>query len=311
MDEVRRPAVVLSGTCPVAARRGHHRQPFKPVMDLGIPREEVLRGRFGIVQSPRVDQIDHHVGGVVEAVVIGRQGYGCGLRARGDRAGRGGGFITGQTAALVFLAAAARTGVVAAGLRHHGLEASLYTTLLTDVTWFDVLTAIDRELAAAAQADGCQQCPGRLHHADYPRKPRGGPVDLPAAYDRRTSFCCARCRTRRTPPSVRFLGRRVYLGAVVVLACVLRYGPTPTRVARLREVLGVSGDTLRRWHRWWRTAFVRTAFWRAARARFVPPLDEATLPATLLARFPGEADTAMVALLRFLTPLSTLGAARG
>jgi len=67
-----------------------------------------------------------------------------------------------------------------------------------------------------------------------------------------------------TPPSVRFLGRRVYLGAIVVLACVLRQWPTPWRVARLGEVLGVSRDTLARWHRWWRDVFVRTAFWKAA-----------------------------------------------
>ncbi len=80
----------------------------------------------------------------------------------------------------------------------------------------------------------------------------------------RTSFCCARCRKRVTPPSVRFLGRRVYLGAIVVLACVLRQWPTPWRVARLGEVLGVSRDTLARWHRWWRDVFVRTAFWKAA-----------------------------------------------
>lgn len=50
------------------------------------------------------------------------------------------------------------------------------------------------------------------------------------------SLCCARCRKRRTPPSVRFLGRRVYLAAVVVLACVLRQGPTRWRVARLRDL---------------------------------------------------------------------------
>jgi hypothetical protein len=45
------------------------------------------------------------------------------------------------------------------------------------------------------------------------------------------------CRTRLTPVSVRFLGRRVYLGAIVLLACVLRQGPTPWRVARLHALL--------------------------------------------------------------------------
>ena len=184
----------------------------------------------------------------------------------------------------------------------------MYTGLLTDAKLFDALIAIDRDLAATAQAGGCRRCPGRLHHGDYPRKPRGGPATLPAAYERRTSFCCARCRKRVTPASVRFLGRRVYLGAVVLLACVLRQGPTPWRVARLRELLGVSADTLAHWHRWWRDAFVRTAFWKAARGRFAPPVDDADLPRAVLARFGGEPLTQIIALLRFLSPLTTTSA---
>ena len=181
----------------------------------------------------------------------------------------------------------------------------MYTTLLTDATFFEALTAIDQDLAATAHADGCRRCRGRLHHGDYRRKPRGGPAVLPESYEKRTSFCCARCRKRRTPPSVRFLGRRVYLAAVVVLAGVLRQGPTPWRVARLRDLLGVSADTLARWHRWWREVFVRTAFWRAARSRFARPVDDADLPRELLARFPGDASVPLVAMLRFLSPLTT------
>jgi hypothetical protein len=184
----------------------------------------------------------------------------------------------------------------------------LYTNVLTDAKLFDALTEIDRELAATAQAGGCRRCPGCLHRGDYPRKPRGGPADLPAAYDMRTSFCCARCRKRVTPASVRFLGRKVYLSAVVVLACVLRQGPTPWRVARLRDLLGVSADTLVRWHRWWRNDFVRTAFWKAARGRFAPPVDNADLPREMLARFGGAPLTQIIALLHFLSPLTTTSA---
>jgi len=39
---------------------------------------------------------------------------------------------------------------------------------------------------------------------------------------------------------VRYLGRRVYLGAVVVLVTAMIGGLTATRVARLRQWLGVS-----------------------------------------------------------------------
>jgi hypothetical protein len=104
---------------------------------------------------------------------------------------------------------------------------------------------------------------------------------------------------------VRFLGRRVYLGVVVVLASLLRHGPTRMRVARLRDLLGVSADTLRRWHRWWRQAFVRTAFWNAARGRFARPVDETDLPRDLLVRFGEEPRRQVIATLRFLSPLTT------
>jgi len=184
----------------------------------------------------------------------------------------------------------------------------LYTTLLSDATLFAALRAIDQELATRAQAGRCLICGGRLDHADYPRKPRGGPATLGAAYDRRTSFCCDACRTRLTPASVRFLGRKVYLGAVVLLACVLRQGPTPTRVARLREVLGVSAETLARWHHWWRDAFVRMPFWKAARSGFARPVDEGDLPRSLLARFGGDDAAQVLAVLHWLRPLTTTSA---
>ena len=183
----------------------------------------------------------------------------------------------------------------------------MYTSLLTDATLFEAFLAIDRELATTAQARGCLHCEGRLHHSDYPRKPRGGPAELPGA-DRRTSFCCARCRTRLTPPSARFLGRRVNLGAIVVLACVLRYGPSPMRVARLRELLGVSADTLRRWHHWWCRRFTQTPVWKAMRGRLARPLCEAALPREWLEQFTGAPAAQLTALLRFLTPLTTTSA---
>jgi hypothetical protein len=66
--------------------------------------------------------------------------------------------------------------------------------------------------------------------------------------------------------------------------------------------------TLARWHRWWRHAFVRTAFWRAARGRFVRPVGDADLPGQWLARFPGDGLASFVARLRFLSPLTTISA---
>ncbi len=184
----------------------------------------------------------------------------------------------------------------------------MYTNPLADSKLFEALLAIDLDLASSARAGGCLICGGRLDRADYPRKPRGGPACLGAEWDRRLSFCCDACRKRLTPPSVRFLGRKVYLGVVVLLAGVLRQGPTPWRVSRLRETLGVSARTLRRWHRWWRDAFVRTPFWKAACAYFARPVDEGNLPGSLLAAFTGDPRSQVLATLRFLRPLTTTSA---
>jgi hypothetical protein len=182
-------------------------------------------------------------------------------------------------------------------------EVSLNSQLLVDERFYHVIDRIDSELAATARRAGCGICDGVLHSARFPRKPRG----LPAARsgeDRRASFCCATCRKRTTPPSVRFLGRRVYQSAVVVLASALEQGPTRWGARRLRELFGVSPQTLARWRVWWRETFVESRFWKAARAGLVPPIAEPP-PLSLLDRFEGAVHEQLVALLRFLAPLST------
>jgi hypothetical protein len=179
----------------------------------------------------------------------------------------------------------------------------LITEMLVDDRFYHVLAAIDSDLAETARRAGCA-CSGPLHSARYPRKPRGLPNDR-TADDRRASFCCAVCRKRTTPPSVRFLGRRVYLGAVVVLATALQQGASPWRVRRLRELFGMSVQTLARWRAWWAEAFAESAFWKAARAAFSPPVAEGAVPSSLLERFAGTAHEQLAALLRFLSPLST------
>ena len=84
-------------------------------------------------------------------------------------------------------------------------------------------TRFDEDLAQETVSHGCS-CGGRLHRASYPRKRRDGPDDLGEGYGRRESFCCAEegRRLRATPPSLRFLGRKVYFGAVVLLATAMR-----------------------------------------------------------------------------------------
>lgn len=169
-----------------------------------------------------------------------------------------------------------------------------------------VLRKLDEQLAAEARKRGCA-CGGKLHQANYPRKLRGV---APQQGDRwqRLSFCCAKegCRRRTTPPSVLFLGRKVYPGAVVVLVSVLRQKPTAMRLSRLKELVDVSSRTVRRWRRWWLRNFVQSRFWKAARGRFRVPLDELQLPLVLLEAFEAKPPPLqLVQMLRFLSPLTS------
>ena len=121
--------------------------------------------------------------------------------------------------------------------------------------FFEELTTIDTRIVEHAAREPCRDCGGPLYRGDYPRKPRGGLLAIAAeALDRRFSLCCGRdgCRRRLTPPSVRFLGRRVYVGAIVVLA---------SAVALAAATVSAGGPptdtcTRRRWPRrtaaaWW------------------------------------------------------------
>ena len=179
--------------------------------------------------------------------------------------------------------------------------------ILEDSRLYVLLLRCDDDLAAVARGTGCS-CGGTLHSARYGRKPRGWVAAQPEGYDRRHSFCCAEdgCRKRTTPPSVRFLGPKVYLGAVVALVTALRHGANARGAAELRRAIGASRRTLARWRTWWREIFTATPFWRAARAMWVPAVSPETLPASLLERFvEGEAWMRLFRLLDFITPVTT------
>jgi hypothetical protein len=188
--------------------------------------------------------------------------------------------------------------------------------LLADARFFLVLLTIDRDIARAVRAAGCTcEGAGTLHAAHYPRRPRGGPAALPEGYEKRFSFCCALedCRSRTTPPSVRFMGRRWYLGPVVMLVSALQQGVTPERLAVVRDWLSSRGErlsrkTLERWREWWLEIFRESPTWKAGRDRFVPPVVEERLPQSLLERFrrdDGDDEQRLIAALRFVSPMTT------
>jgi hypothetical protein len=186
----------------------------------------------------------------------------------------------------------------------------MYHDLLRDASFWSFLFTVDEDLARSTSKEGCP-CGGRLHRANYPRQPRGGPDDLPKEYCYRLSFCCDRdgCRKRVTPPSARFLGRKVYLGAVVILVAAMRQGPTPRRVCELSRLFDADRRTIGRWQVFWREHFPQTAFWKVERARFVPAVETVALPRLLLDAFlrTGDPFKDWEKLLCFLSPITIVG----
>jgi hypothetical protein len=181
----------------------------------------------------------------------------------------------------------------------------VYHSLLQDVKFLAFLADVDADLADAARVEGCAWCGGVLDSAAFPRKPRAV-GDLPKGYTRRLSFCCRSegCRRRRTPPSVRFLGRKVYVAAVVVLVTAMQHGATARRISELRALLGISRRTLSRWRRWWQEIFAATASWRVERSRVgAPAIAAEALPLSLIERFDGDERTRAVGALRFIAPV--------
>jgi hypothetical protein len=183
----------------------------------------------------------------------------------------------------------------------------MYHDLPSSASFWSFLLAVDEDLAAETRKQGCR-CGGRLHSANYLRKPRGIRDRLPEQECFRLSFCCDRdgCRKRATPPSVRFLGRKVYLAVIVILVSAMRQGPAPRRVSELSQRFGADESTIARWQRFWREHFPQTHFWKVARASFLSFGKIVELPYSLFDAFlrrppPCEGWTL---LLRFLAPIT-------
>ena len=179
---------------------------------------------------------------------------------------------------------------------------------INDSSFYDYLFQVDLDMASEVQSKPCQYCGGYLHSARYPRKPRGPRHCLSGDYETRLSFCCAKegCRRRTTPPSVRFLGRKVYSGVIIILITSLNHGLSHKRRQRLFDQLEINPQTFYRWLKWWREVFPVSRCWQSERSLFMPPVDSVQLPGSLLGRFTGrDLQQRLCQFLQLLLPLST------
>lgn len=181
--------------------------------------------------------------------------------------------------------------------------------VLRDLAFLQRLFALDAEWALEVRGAGCPFCGGSLDDGSYLRKARGWLCDAPEWLFVRFSWCCRveGCRKRVMPASVRFLGRKVYLSASIVLSEVFVHGITPRRVCALKKIFGVDRRTVSEWRRWWLESFRSSPFWRSRRGLLPPDLDEGDLPYSLWSSFVGSEREKLLCVLRFLRPLTVSG----
>jgi hypothetical protein len=105
---------------------------------------------------------------------------------------------------------------------------------------------------------------------------------------------------------VRFLGRKVYLGAIVILISAMRQGPSPRRVHELSARFGADESTITRWQAFWREHFPQTPFWKTTRTLLVPAVEIVSLPYSLVNAFllRHRRCRGWTLLLRFLSPIT-------
>ena len=326
-------AVVIRSLLFVATCLVDHPQSIVAIVDFGKTNQEIPCSLFRFVEFAVMDHVDDRIGCAGEFIqVILAKGVaaeiavsvvvvmvGSGHELLGGGLGEDsalGTLILLEAAALVLLSAAAVARIVASDLdlghlgsdftkRSEAVDQTI-EEILRDTRFYELLLGFDRQMADAAHAARCQKCGAALHWGSYQRKPRGAAGGLGPEHRRRFSLCCAQegCRKRETPGSLRFLGRKVYFGAMVVLISAMQSGLSAVRMKRLKALVGVSRRTVMRWREWWHGAFAESPFWRAHRA-LAPAGSTADLPASLLRSFDGAIERQLILLLRFLAPITT------
>ena len=179
--------------------------------------------------------------------------------------------------------------------------------LLHNTNFHALLFKIDQELSKEVQKAGCPECKGQLDKAPYPRVPHGLSRHLRIYYEQRLSFCCAKCRRRVTPQSVRFFGRRWFVAPIFIFISAITLGINERRLEQLKRHCDIhmSESTWKRWRRWWREIFCLTPFWRQAKGLLAEAyVIEQRVPRSLFSAFEPSNEPRIIVLLRFLSPLT-------
>ena len=181
----------------------------------------------------------------------------------------------------------------------------MYHPLLTDARFHNSLLDLDRLIVEQFHQSQCPLCFGNLNQSNFPRKPRGVPEGTDPDYPIRFSLCCSTdgCRKRFTPPSMRFLSRKVYSSVVIIIIFLLKPETDESRIETINTLLGtrLSVETLRRWRHFWTKDVPQTHTWKRLS---LPQRLFQDLPVSLLSLFQEAERQSLIMGLKLILPLT-------
>lgn len=177
--------------------------------------------------------------------------------------------------------------------------------MLLDARFYNSLLDLDRLIAEQVRQAHCVFCQGNLHQSHFLRKPKGVPEGVDDDFAIRFSYCCGQdgCRKRLTPPSMRFLSRKVYSSVIIFLIFLLKEDTDESKVDKLNLLLNtsLSVETLRRWRNYWKNEVPQSkTFKRQGLSHFIGQ----SLPHSLLALFQQGVNKQLEMGLRWILPLT-------
>ena len=163
-----------------------------------------------------------------------------------------------------------------------------------DAVYCQELFVIDQQACSAMKDFPCPDCGSVLDIANIPRKLRDGPEGVTVRF----GLCCRKdgCRARFWPPSVRFMGRKIYSALTLVLALDFHKSLG----------LAISPRTLARWRQFWKDRLTESSpFMRRARSRGLLQIPNVgSTPKAILAVFGFPDPASILPALKFFTQSS-------
>lgn len=184
----------------------------------------------------------------------------------------------------------------------------MLSNLLEKKSLFLNLYNIDKRTAEQYRKKQCPHCGGPLYYANYYRKPRGEPDGTPEECFIQFSLCCGTegCRRRLKPPSYRFMGKKVYWHAfiLVIMSEWQNKKLQEINVFKLSKLFDVSRNTVTRWIFYYKNNFPFSNEWQRIRGQVIASIKSNALPSSLVNHFlslKSSAQDALVSCIKFLT----------